>query len=443
MKFAVPAIMGMLVMALYNVVDTIFVGKLGTSAIGATAVAFPIYMLIVAIGQTFGAGAASYISRLLGMKKKDEADRTASTAIFSALILAVFFTITGLIFLKPMLRAFGATDTILPFALAYTRIILAGSVFGILNMTMNNMLRAEGAVLQGAAIIAAGAVLNIILDPIFIFGLNLGIRGAAIATIISQFTAFSLLIIFHMKNKGHVRISIRKISPSKSRYAEIIKVGLPVFIYQLLSSISLGLINTKASVYGGDQAVAAMGITCRIFMVGMFVVLGYSMGFQPIAGYNYGAGLVGRVRESVRLSVLWTTIFTAVFGVIAMIFSHRIASWFSIDPMVIKIASRSLFVWGVVFPVFGFISIYSHLFLALGKGKEGGILAISRVGIFFIPAILIMPRLFGLDGVIFSQPAADLLSALLATVFAFKLRKELGQNSGKTMKLNTVSTLDK
>ena len=342
-----------------------------------------------------------------------------------------------------MLRAFGATDTILPFALAYTRIILAGSVFGILNMTMNNMLRAEGSVLQGAAIIAAGALLNIILDPIFIFGLNLGVEGAAIATIISQFTAFSLFILFHMKNKGHVKISIRKFSPSKSRYNEIIKVGFPVFIYQLLSSVSLGLINSKAAVYGGDQAVAAMDITCRIFMVGMFVVLGYSKGFQPIAGYNYGAGLMGRVRDSVRLSVLWTTIFTAIFGVIAMIFSHRIASWFSIDAMVIKIASRSLFVWGAAFPVFGFFSIYSHLFLALGKGKEGGFLSLSKVGIFFIPAILIMPRLFGLDGVIFSQPSADLLSALLAMVFAFKLKKELGQKPGQAKKLSRVSILDK
>ena len=173
----------------------------------------------------------------------------------------------------------------------------------------------------------------------------------------------------------------------------------------------------------------------------MFVVLGYSKGFQPIAGYNYGAGLVERVRESVRLSVLWTTFFTAVFGVITMFFSQQIASWFSVDTQVIEIASRSLFVWGAVFPIFGFFSIYSHLFLALGKGKEGGILSLSKVGIFFIPAILIIPGFFGLDGVIFSQPVADLLSALLAAILAFKLRNELGQNVKKTIKSNTVPAL--
>lgn len=423
-KFSLPAILGMLINAVYNVVDTFFIGKLGTAAIGAVAVAFPVYNLIVAVGLVFGAGAASSLSRLLGAQNYDEANRMGSTALYSSLICAVLFSAASLIFLEPILGLCGATDTIMPYAIDYSRIILMGSTAAILNITLHNMLRSEGAVLFSVIILVSGAVLNIILDPILIFTLGMGIKGAAVATVLSQCLVLATLFIFHLRGKSELVLNPFNFSPHKDRYIEILKVGIPVFLFQLLAAVSLGATNQAAAGFG-DAAVAAMGITSRIFAIGMFVVFGFSQGFQPIAGFNFGAGLFGRLNTCIRMSLVWSTLFVFGFAACTFLLATPIAGLFTNDPTTIAHTSKAMWFYSILFPFYGFQIITTTLFLALGKGKEGGILSMVGQGLFYIPLVIILPYFLALDGVFISRPIADALVISLTFLFSLRLKKEL------------------
>lgn len=429
-KLALPAIIGLLVNAIYNIVDTIFVGKLGTSAIGAASVAFPLFLLIGAFGLTFGIGSASYISRLLGQGNKVESDKTASTAFITSLVFGVVFTFVGLYFLEPILRLFGATDTIMPYAKDYSRILVFGSIFTMINMTMNNLLRAEGSAKFSMIALSTGALINIILDPIFIFTFDMGIVGASTATVLAQIISSIMLLSYFLSGKSYIKISLKYFTFSKKIYSEMMKIGIPTFIRQSLSSIAMGLINSAAMPYG-DAAVASMGVTLRVFSLGMMVIFGYSQGFQPVAGFNYGAKKFDRLNESIKISLKWTTIFTTIVAIISMIFAESIITMFSTDPKVIEIGSRNLRAISLLFPLFGFQNVYATLFQALGRGIEAGILSLSRQGIFLIPAILILPRIFDLSGVIFSQPFADLCTIIVTSILAVKITKELKEEANK------------
>lgn len=434
-KLAFPAIIGMLVNAIYNIVDTIFVGKLGTSAIGAVSVVFPLFMLVGAVGLTFGMGAASYISRLLGEGKKSEADKTTSIAFFSSMIVGIVFTIIGLIYLEPILKLFGATDTIMPYAKDYARVLVSGSVFTMINMTMNNMLRAEGSAKISMIALSTGALLNIILDPIFIFTFDMGIVGASAATVLAQIISTILLLSYFITGKSYIKISPKHFSFSKKIYSEIFKIGTPTFIRQALSSIAIALLNVATNPYG-DAAVASMGITLRVISMAMYIVFGYGQGFQPVAGYNYGAKKFDRLNESIKVSLKWTTIFCIIISIIFMVFTKPIISLFSNDRDVIDIASKTLRAMSVLLPFFGFQNVYATLFQALGKGTQATILSISRQGIFLIPAILILPKAFKLNGVIFSQPTADFFNIIVTAVLAIGINKELKKQAINCRGLN-------
>jgi putative MATE family efflux protein len=438
LKFGIPAIIGLLITAIYNFVDAIFVGGLGTSAMGAAAIAFPISMVIVGLGLTLGSGAASYISRLLGEKDIELGNRTASTAFFWSIILGIIVIVPSLIFLQPLLRSFGATDTILPFAKDYGYIFIAGSIFSVVNITMNNIVRAEGAAKISMKALMVGAILNIILDPIFIYSFGLGIKGAAIATVISQVVSMILLLAFFSSDKSSIKISTKYFTLSKEIMLEILKIGMPNLVFQILSSASMGLINSAAVPYG-DAAVAAMGIVNRIFAIGSYVVFGFSKGFQPIAGYSYGAKKYSRLKELINISLRWTSVFCFGLAVIQIIFASPIVSIFSDDPLVLKIGSRALRAYSIMFPFFGFQVIYMTLFLALGKAREGGILSLGRQGIFLIPTVLILPRIVGLDGVLFSQAIADFFTTLLTVVFSFKINDKISSLTEK-IPINTNKT---
>lgn len=427
-KLALPGIVAMLVNAVYNVVDTMFVGMLGnTSAIGAVSVAFPLFMIIAAFGQMFGVGAGSYISRLLGEKNKELADKTTSTTFFTSLVCGIAFTIFGIISLESLLKLFGSTDTIMPFAKDYSKILVAGAVFTVTNMTLNNMIRAEGNAKYSMFAISLGAGLNIILDPIFMFGLDMGIKGAALATVLAQMISFVFLIKYFISGKSYIKIAIKHFTFSKKIYAEIMKIGIATFARQALSSLALGLINVAAMPYG-DAAVAAMGVTLRVLSIGIFVVFGYNQGFQPVVGYNYGAKKYNRLREAIKVSLKWTTVFATIVTVIFMIFAEGIITVFSKDSEVIAIGAKTIRATSLLFPLFGFQQVYATLFQALGKGKEALILSLSRQGLFLIPSVMILPKLFELNGVIFSQTVADfftiIVTGILAIILNTKLREE-------------------
>ena len=425
LKMGVPTMIGMMVSALYSVVDAYFVGGLGTSQMGAVAIVFPIVQIIIGLGMTFGSGAASYISRLLGEGNVDKANKTASTALFSSLFVGIVSIVIALCFLDSILTALGATETILPYAREYALIYISGSILNILNVTMNNIITAEGRAKLTMISMLIGGGLNVILDPIFIYSLGFGIRGAAIATIVAQVATTCFYLWYIFGKKGYLRFSPDLFTFDSSIYGEIFKVGVPILVFQLLSSIAMGLSNTAASEYG-DSAVAAMGVVTRIMTLGTYVVFGYMKGFQPVAGYNYGAKNYHRLNEAIKVSLKWATIFCTAVALLMIIIPKQIISLFSEnDVILIDIGARMLIQNGIIFPLYGFQMVYMALFLALGRGREGGLLSISRQGLFFIPAILIMPRLLGLEGVILAQPAADLFSVILTATFALGLNKKL------------------
>jgi putative efflux protein, MATE family len=425
LKLGMPTMVGMLVSAFYNLIDAYFVGGLGTSQMGAVSITFPISQVIVGIAMMFGSGAASYIARLLGENKDDEANRTASTALITSLFTGLIFIIATLCFLDKLLIALGATETILPYARAFAVIYISGCILNIFNVTMNNIVTAEGAAKLTMFSMLLSAGLNTVLNPVFIYACGFGIRGSAIATVVAQLATMCVYLWYVLSKKGHLRFSIHNFTFNKTIFAQVFKIGVPILIFQLLASISMGMTNTAASGYG-DSAVAAMGIVTRILAVGTFVVFGYMKGFQPVAGYNFGAKNYDRLNEAIRVSLIWATCFCGLAALLMLVFPGTIVSLFSKnDAAVIDIGSQALRANGLIFIFFGFQMVYGSLFLALGKAKEGSILSMSRQGIFFIPAILILPSLLGLNGIIYAQPIADLLTVILTAILAVILHKKL------------------
>ena len=431
-EMSIPAIIGMVVTAIYNIVDTIFVGRIGTEAIGAVTIAFPLFMIISAIGLAFGIGSASYISRLLGEEKKDMANKVSTTSILTTFIIAAVFAALGLYFLEPLLKLFGTTEAIMPYAVNYTAIIIAGSIFNMSNMNMNNMVRAEGSAKMSMIAMTTGALLNIILDPILIFGFEMGIAGASSATIFSQAVSTVMLISFYKSDRSVLNFKLREFSPSLKIYTEIMKIGVPTLLRQLLNSVAMTLLNNMAAVYG-SAAVASVGIINRVFSFGFFVTAGFTQGFQPVAGFNFGARQIQRLKDSIKITIKRTTIFGLVLFVLFFFFNREVISFFSKDPEVIKIASTGLKYYALVLPLMGASITINTLFQALGHSVPATILSISRQGLFFIPGILLYPDFFELNGIFMAQPTADALTFVLALflfTYVYKEIKELEGSAG-------------
>lgn len=432
MKIAVPAIIGMLVMAIYNLVDTLFVSQLGTSATGAVTVAFPLFMLVAAIGLTFGIGSGSYISRMLGAKKLDEVNRAASTAFYLTIAAGLIFSVLGMIFIEPLLNAFGATETIMVHAKDYVFILLGVATIQMCNMTMNNMLRSEGSAFISMAGLAVGALLNIALDPIFIFVFDMGVAGAAVATAISQGVSFIILIQYYIRHKSIARIKIKMITLKKYLLAQIMKIGLPTFFRQALQSIAAALLIVAARHYG-DSAIAAVGIFNRVIFMSLGVVFGFGQGFQPVAGYNFGANQFRRLREAIKFSVFTTTIFCVFSAILFFVFSPQILMAFNADPETKRIGIIAFRYFAAMLPFLGFAVTITVLFQAMGHGTGALVLSIARQGIFYIPLILILPRIFGIDGIFISQPIADFLTLIVTGIFASRVFKEIREKEFSTI----------
>lgn len=428
LKLGIPTMVGMLISALYNAIDAYFVGGLGISQMGAVSVVFPIIQIIIGLGMMFGAGASSYISRLLGKGDSDMANKTASTAVFSSIFVGAIIIIGILIFLDPVLRSLGATKTILPYARAYAKIYITGSIINVFTVSMNNLLTAQGATKFTMTAMLTGSIANIILDPIMIYRINLGIEGAAIATVISLCVNMSLYIGYIVKQKGVLKFSLNNIIFSKTIYVEILKIGIPVLLFQLLASASMGIINTAAKPYG-DYAVAAMGAVTRIMTVVTYVVFGFLKGFQPFAGYNYGAKQFDRLKKSIKLCMSWSTIFCVIAAIILILFANPIVALFSKNAQMIALASKALKLNALLFITFGFQMVYATLYLAIGKSLIGSVLSLSRQGIFFFPLILVLPYLFGLTGIICIQPMADFLTTIITIYFAVKINRTLAMDN--------------
>lgn len=433
MALGVPIMIGMLINALYNLVDAYFVGGLGESPMGAISVVFPLGQVVVGLGLMFGNGAASYLSRLLGRGDKDTANKVASTALYGSVLIGAIIIIFATIFLKPILYFLGATDTIMPYALTYARIYIISCIFNVFNVTMNNIVSSEGAAKTTMCALLLGAVMNIGLDPIFIYVLNMGVAGAAIATAISQFISTLVYLSYALRKKSAFTFSVKEFCPTKQILAEILKIGVPTLTFQLLTSLSIALINRAASGYG-DAVIAGMGAVTRVTSMGTLVVFGFLKGFQPIAGFSYGAKKFDRLREAIKTSILWSTTFCVIVGLVMVLFSTQIISQFANgNTEMIFVGQKALVASGFSFMLFGFYTVYSSLLLALGKGAAGFIIGALRQGICFVPIILILPIVWGMNGILYAQPIADVISAIITAFMAIQLHKELAVTETKLL----------
>lgn len=424
LKLGIPTMVGMLISALYNAIDAYFVSGLGISQMGAVSIVFPIVQIIIGLGMMFGAGASSYISRLLGKGDNEQANKTASTALFSGIFVGAIIIAGIMLFLDSVLISLGATETMLPYARDYAKIYIIGSIINVFTVMMNNLLTAQGATKFTMIAMLTGSIANVILDPIMIYGIKLGIKGAAVATVISLCINMMLYIGYIAKKKGILRFSIKNIAPSKKIYEEVLKIGIPVLLFQFFASAAMGTINTTSKPYG-DYAVAAMGAVTRIMTVVIYVVFGFLKGFQPFAGYNYGAKKYGRLKKSINLCMVWSTLFCIIAAIVLVIFAEPIVSLFGTDIKMIDLASKALRLNAALFITFGFQMVYASLYLSIGKSLVGGMLSLGRQGIFFFPLIFVLPHMFELTGVIWVQPMADFFTTILTVIFAIKINRTL------------------
>ena len=408
---AIPTIISMLVTGLYNIADTFFVGKIDTQATAAVGIVFSLMFFVQAMGFFFGHGSGNYISRELGARRHENAVKMASTGFFSSFFFGLVILVLGEIFLTPLSLMLGSTATILPYTEDYMQVILLGAPFLTSSLTLNNQMRLQGNANFAMYGIVTGAILNVLLDPFFIFTCGLGVSGAAWATVVGQVVSF--VILFFMARRGeNIAIRFRNFSPSIQRYKEIFYGGSPSMMRQGLACIATMSLNVAAGAYG-DSAIAAMSIVSRIAMLSFAVVIGLGQGFQPVCGFCYGAGLYGRLKEAYKFTVTIGTFFLIVLAIIGWMISGTLIGVFRDDPEVIAIGIVALRWQLCVFPVNALILASNMLAQTCRKPWRANILAAARQGLFFIPLIFILPSYFGLLGVEMCQAVSDVLSFTL------------------------------
>lgn len=414
-KMAVPTIISMLITSFYNMADTFFVGKLSTSATGAVGVIFPLMALIQAIGFFFGQGSGNYISRQLGAQHEEEAERMASTGFFSALMAGALILALGLVFQNPLCHLLGATDTIFPHAISYMRFILLGAPYMTAALVLNNQLRLQGNATYAMIGLVSGGILNIALDPLFIFAFHMGVAGAAIATILSQLVSF-LLLLWGVEHSGGIPIRLKLFSPSPARFLAIAGGGVPSLCRQGLASIAITCLNTAARPFG-DAAIAAMSVVTRVTQFASSALIGFGQGYQPVCGFNYGAKRYDRVTRGFWFCVRVSSVLLVVLAVLGAVFAPQLIALFRADDAeVIRIGAATLRWQCLSFPLLGYVILCNMLLQNIAFTVRASVVAAARQGLFFIPLVLVLPRLLGLTGVIYCQPISDVCSFILSLV---------------------------
>lgn len=448
---AVPSMIGMIISALYNLVDTMFVGMLNdTNSMAAVSVSFPFFVILMAIGLLIGVGTASCVGKFLGAQKYDSANRAGGISVFLSIIFSIGIMIIGFIFMNSIMRLMGASDVVLPYAKAYTNWLLLGSIFAISNIVLNNLLRTEGASKMSMYTIIVGAIANIILDPIFMWGFNLGLAGAAIATAISQGISTLLMVRFYILNKGQIKLNFntifKKTSDDKEIYKQIFSIGIPVFITQFLAAVSITILNSSAAIFGAS-ALAAMGIVNKIYTIITQMIVGYTNAFLPFASFNIGAKQYKRVKSALSFSLVVTLSYSIIAIIIINIVPEFFIKLFTTDPEVIKLGVNCLKMQTYLLVGFSFISVMTAVFQAMGDVKKTTILSLGRQGAILIPLTFILPRAFannipvileklgsypmpsGLYGIMLAQPIADLITLFVCAFFCVHTLKTLNQLS--------------
>lgn len=418
-RMAIPTIISMLVTALYNLADTFFVSQINTQATAAVGISFSVMAILQSLGFFFGHGSGNYISRQLGALQRKEAQQMASTGFFYALLFGGLIAFLGVLYISPIVAALGATPTIQPYAESYLSIVLLSAPFFVASLTLNNQIRLQGNAVYSMVGIVSGAVINVILDPILIFGFDMGIEGAAWATAIGQFSSFVLLL-FMTHRGGTLPVNIKDFNPSWTFFKEIIHGGTPSLARQGLASLATILLNVSAGAYG-DATIAGMTIVSRVGFLIQSIIIGFGQGFQPVCGFNYGAKLYGRVLQGFWFCVRLGVVYLTICAILGYIFAEDVVALFRNDAEVVAVGASALRWQFIAFPISAFTTITNMMLQTIRKSVRATILSSARQGLFYIPLIFILPHFFGLHGVEMCQAISDILTFFLAIPMVYNV----------------------
>ncbi len=423
LKYFIPAFIGVFVNALYNIVDRIFIGQgVGAMALSGVSVIFPVMLVMIAFGMLIGIGASVLVSINMGRKDKDKAERVLGNSLVLMIVVSVLITVIGFLIKGPMLDLFGATPETIAYANDYLDIILLGVIFQVVGFSLNNVIRSEGnaRIAMYSMLISAGT--NIVLDPIFIFGLGLGVKGAAYATVISMMVLAGWVLLHFQSNKSVVKIKRKYLKLEPSVIKEILVIGMAPFFMQIANSVVQGLINTKLISFGGDLAVGAMGIVNSVATMIIMSVVAINMASQPIIGFNYGARDSNRVREALRIAMISATVISVLAFGLVQGFPKVIVQFFNAeDPALLEIGKQGLRLGLLALPIVGFQVVAGNFFQSIGKAKIATLLTLLRQVIVLIPLLYVLPDFFELNGIWVAMPISDACSAMIVVFF---LRRE-------------------
>ena len=438
LKYSVPAIIGMMVNALYNVVDRIFIGNMpgvGPMAITGLGVAMPVMSVITAFGTLVGVGSTTNISIKLGQGKRDEAERIIGNAISLAVIIGATLTILGTVFLDKMLILFGASDSTISYAEAYMSFILVGATFSIMSMMFSNLIRGDGNPRLSATIMIIGCAMNIVLDALFIFKFNMGIQGAAFATVISQITSSVIGLLYYLRGKSNLSLKKKNLKLNKSIIGAIFAIGCAPFAMQLTNSVVQLIFNTSLKTYGGDLSIGAMATISSISMIFVMPAFGFVQGMQPIVGFNYGAKKYDRAKKALKISLISASIVFLLGSLVIQLAPQALVVMFNKDPELMNITIIGLRKYALAMPIVGISIVGSNFIQSIGKAKMAMVLGLLRQVIILIPMVLILPNFFGLNGVWFAQPTADTVSAIITgIVLVREIRKNFKTETDEIIK---------
>ena len=431
-KLAVPATLALLAKAVYNIVDTAYIGMLHSNlALTAVGVTLPLLLIMVSIENIFAAGAAVLAGRQLGARDDEGASITVTTVIGLSVIIGVILCVGGIFFIEPLLRSFGASDASLPLAKDYAFWMFIAALANLPAQSMNCSARAESSVKISSIAVITGALLNVILDPIFMFnfGLNMGVEGASLATTVSQFVAFAILAWFYLSGRSVIRIKVRSFQPSWNLIKTVTLIGIPTAVIQICLSVASSLTNIAAApLPDADEIIAAYGVVQRLILIGCYIVMGFMQGYQPVASYAFGAKNENRFHQSVRFALKGSLLLTVIVEAVYIILSQPLIMLFNRNPLIIKYGRYLLIAQVALYPAFGLCYMMTITFQTIGSSRFGLFLSMIRQGIFYVPFILTLPKLLGVTGIYFTQPAADILT-ILVCIFPIKPMKRIASEN--------------
>lgn len=436
LKFSIPAIVGMMVNALYNIVDRIYIGNspdLGANGLAGITIAFPMMLISLAFGLLFGVGGATLFSIKLGEKNPRESEKILGNSFLMLIITSLVYMVAGLIFLEPVLVLLGASEATLPYAMEYMRIIFTGVVFQIVSLGLNNFMRADGNPKLAMMTMFLGAGTNIVLDPLFIYGFKMGMSGAALATILSQIISFIWVISYFTGKKCNHRLYLKNMKLDPGLLVKISTLGMPSFLLQLVGSLLNSVLNKSLFFYGGDIAVSSMGIINSLQTLMFMPIIGLNQGLQPIISYNYGAKHFDRVKSAAMLGIKTATVITVSGFAIIRVFPETLISMFNRDPDLLSFTKSAMLTWMLALPIIGFQIIGANFFQSIAKPGTAMFLTLTRQVILLIPALIVFPLFWGLDGILYAAPFADTLSALLTGIWFWVGMKNLSKAKAKTL----------